>query len=156
MSETGPVQPPASVVPPPPRRRRRWLSVLLLVAVFLGGAICGAGVTAFAAVRVVRHAILHPEGHPEHGAHWLKRRLDLTDSQFEQVRKVLTEQGVEFARIRDEVRPRILERVEKTDGEIAKILTPEQQTKWRSLIHRFRERWLPNLPEPAAPKPPEP
>ena len=153
MSESETVQPAASAVPPP-RRKRQWLIALLFVAVFLCGIICGAGVTAIAAVRIVRHAILHPEGHPERGARWLKSRLNLTEQQFEQVRKILTEQNAEFAGIRGEVRPRILERLKKTDEEVAKILTPEQQAKWRSLVRRLRERWLLNLPEPPASKPP--
>ncbi|MGD1001167.1 MAG: hypothetical protein ABSA67_10775 [Candidatus Brocadiia bacterium] len=153
MSESEIVQPAASAVPPP-RRKRQWLTALLLVAVFLCGIVCGAGATAIAAVRIVRHAILHPEGHPERGARWLKSRLNLTDDQFEQVRKILTEQNADFALIRSEVRPRILERLKKTNEEVAKILTPEQEAKWRTLVRRLRERWLLNLPESPEPKAP--
>jgi Spy/CpxP family protein refolding chaperone len=155
MSEPEVVQPAVSAVPPP-RRKSQWLTALLLVAVFLCGIICGAGATAVAAVRIVRHAILHPEGHPERGARWLKSRLDLTDQQFEQVRKILTEQNAEFAGIRDEVRPRILQCLKQTNEEVAKILRPEQQAKWRTLTRRLRERWLLNLPEPPASKPAAP
>ena len=155
MSETEAVQPAASAVPPP-RREGRWLIVLLFVVVFLCGIICGAGVTAFAALRIVRQAILHPEGHPDRGARWLKSRLNLTDPQFEEVRKILTEQNVALGRIRSEVRPRIVERLETTNEEIAKVLTPAQQVKWRNLVQRLRERWLLNLPETPAPKSPAP
>jgi len=155
MSEPQIVQPAASAVPPP-RRERRWLIALLLAVVFLCGIICGAGVTALAAVRIVRQAILHPEGHPDRGARWLKSRLNLTDPQFEQVRKILTEQNAEFGRIRSEVRPRVVGRLKETNEQVAKILTPAQQTKWRNLVHRLRERWLLNLPETPAPKSPAP
>jgi hypothetical protein len=155
MSETGTVQPAASAVPPP-RRKRPWLTALLLVAVFGCGVICGGGVTAFAAFRMVRHAILHPESHPELGARWLKRRLHLTDPQFEQVRQILADQGAEFTRIRSEVRPRILERLKTTKEEISKILTPDQQAKFNSLTDRLRERWSPNLPQPAPTSPAAP
>jgi uncharacterized membrane protein len=144
MSETGSVQPAASAVPPP-CCKRRWLIALLLVAVFLCGIICGAGVTVFGIMHGVRDAARHPELQPDRQTKWLTARLKLDAGQREQVRTILTEQS-------HELRPLIVARLEKTEAEIEKILTPGQQAKLRAMVRR----WLPDLPEPPPPKPPAP
>ena len=146
MSETEPVQPAASAVPPP-RRKRRWLTVLLVVAVFLCGIICGAGITAIGIMHGVRHVMHHPELQPARQTKWLAARLKLNAEQREQVCKILTEQNVEARR-------RLAARLEETEAEIEKILTPEQQTELRGIVQRFRERWMPSLPESPAPHAP--
>jgi len=130
-------------VPPPPARKRRWVSIVLFALVFLCGAICGAGLTTIVVVRGAREAIRHPERRPERGAQWLARKLDLTRQQQEQVRKILQEQNADFVQLRREVWPRVTSRLETTEAEIAKVLSPEQQEKWRRLAQTLRERWLP-------------
>jgi Spy/CpxP family protein refolding chaperone len=128
---------------PPPRRKRRWLIPLLLVAVFLCGIVCGAGITAVAIARGVRYAVRHPEVHTDRQTKYLARRLNLNAEQRDQVHKILTEQS-------HEIRPFIVARLEETEAEIEKILTPEQQTRFRAMVRR----WLPDLPEPPAPHAP--
>jgi hypothetical protein len=142
MSETGSVQPAASAVPPP-RRKRRWLTVLLLVVVFLCGILCGAGITAVGIARGVRYAIRHPELQPDRQTKWLTARLKLNAEQRDQVHKILTGQN-------REIRPLIIARLEETEAEIEKILTPEQQTRFRAMVRR----WFPDLPESPAPRAP--
>jgi Spy/CpxP family protein refolding chaperone len=74
----------------------------------------------------------------------LTRELDLRPEQRQQVETVLRETGQEFARLREEVDPRVREIRVRSREKIRAILTPEQQAKFEALEKewlRRAERW---------------
>jgi Spy/CpxP family protein refolding chaperone len=76
----------------------------------------------------------------------MKRRLDLTDDQVQQVRRIILEQQMAFQSLRKEFRPRLDDQIEKTRRELAAVLTPEQARKWEKRFARIQRFWLPPLP----------
>lgn len=139
MSESG------VTLPPPPRKRRTgWI---LGGVIFLSGMICGAGLSVIVIHRAVRKAVRHPEARGERAAKWLSRQLKLDAGQRERVRELVDEQTAELEGIRAEVWPRVLARLRTTETEIESELDDEQKKKWRKIVAKLHENWLP--PEPA-------
>ncbi len=135
-----------ATVPAPPRRRR-WLTVLLMLALFLSGAVCGGGLTALHLVRKVRQAVQRPEERPGRSAEWIARRLDLTPEQRREVRDILHHHAQEMQRIRRDVMPEVREQLKALEEEIAGVLTPEQERRWREITRRTRLQWMPGAQE---------
>jgi len=144
MSETTVVPEKPHLAPAP--KRRRWLVGLLLLVVFLCGGVCGAGLALTHALRRAQAAAGDPELRAEQGTRWLARRLDLSAEQRAQVRAILQRQGQDMARLRQEIWPRALERIDQTEKDISTLLTPRQQKKWRETASQLRRRWIPASP----------
>ncbi|MBI4375059.1 MAG: hypothetical protein HY549_01290 [Elusimicrobia bacterium] len=126
---------------PVSRPPRHW-RILLFVAIFLSGAICGAGLSAFIIHRAVRQAVARPELRVQRATRFLTRRLKLDNSQQEQTRAVLERQALEFNKLRLEVWPRVLQRLDLSEREIAALLSPAQRQKWEKMARRLRQKWL--------------
>ncbi|MBI5244758.1 MAG: hypothetical protein HY922_13900 [Elusimicrobia bacterium] len=129
--------------PLPSPRRRRWMGLLLLGAAFLSGMICGGGLAVVAVHRAARQAVRHPELRSRQAARWMARRLSLDGAQQERVRAILERQAAELKKLRLEVWPRVLERLETTEREIEGELSAPQRQKWRKTAERLRGNWLP-------------
>ena len=74
----------------------------------------------------------------------LMRELDLRTDQRQQVEAVLRKTGQEFARLREEMGPRIREIRARSREQIRALLDPGQQTKFETLAaewERRAERW---------------
>jgi Spy/CpxP family protein refolding chaperone len=136
----------------PPAPRRRWVKALLVVTVFLCGMVCGAGITAVGVGHLLRDVVRHPEKRAERAAGHLARRLDLTPEQRREVGDILARQAADLQSLRGEVWPRVLQRLERSEAEIASVLTPEQKEQWKLLAARLREEWLPPPPPPETAK----
>lgn len=65
--------------------------------------------------------------------HRLDRRLDLTDAQRTQVEEILTRRQARIHSIWTGVRPRVRAELEATNEEIARVLTPDQRTKFEKM-----------------------
>ena len=125
------------------RVRRGCLWALLLLVVFVSGLVCGAGL----ALRAVRRYVRKPEERVEHTTRWLDRRLKLTDDQAREVRQILRRQQQDLQQVAREVRPRVVNRLEKTAGQIGEVLDEEQKREWEEIVREFRKRWLPPEPQ---------
>jgi hypothetical protein len=136
---------------PPVPRRRRWPMVLLALAIFAAGAVCGAGATVIFVVNRVQHAIHHPEDAPARLAGVLQRRLDLTDAQRAEVDAIIAKRQTELLAIRREVQPQVADELEELRAEVDQVLTAEQREHWSKLFDTFIRRWLPQAPPPPAP-----
>lgn len=141
MSEPNSTPAAPNISPAP--KRRRWLMWLLLVAVFLSGFVCGAGLTLAHVVRQARTAAVDPEFRVQRGARWLARRLDLAPAQQAAVRDILRAQSRELSQVRQDVWPQVTARLKRTESEIAGLLTPQQREKWRDVAAQLRKQWLP-------------
>ena len=81
----------------------------------------------------------------------LTRELDLRGDQQQQVEAILRESGEEFARLRQEIRPRFQEIRKRSRDRIRALLDPGQQAKFETLAQEWEhraERWRGNASPP--------
>jgi uncharacterized protein HemX len=74
----------------------------------------------------------------------LTSELNLRADQQQQVEAILRESGEEFARLRQEIRPRFQEIRERSRGRIRALLDPGQQANFEKLAQEWErraERW---------------
>jgi hypothetical protein len=127
--------------------RRRWLrTALLATAIFVCGALVGGGLTFKVIASGYKRSFQEPAVLAEEITQRMKRRLDLTHDQVQQVRRIILEQQMAFQSLRKEFRPRLDGQIEKTRQELAAVLTPEQARKWEKRFARIQRFWLPPLP----------
>jgi hypothetical protein len=77
--------------------------------------------------------------------------LDLRADQQQQVEVILRESGEEFARLRQEIRPRFQEIRERSRARIRALLDPGQQATFEKLAQEWErraERWRGDPPRP--------
>jgi hypothetical protein len=135
-------QPIAPVIRP----RRRWVwPVLLALVIFVSGVLVGGGLTFKIITSGFKRAFQDPEVSAERITNRMKKRLDLTEEQVVQVRRIILEQQKAFQSMRKQVRPQLEAQIEKTRRELATVLTPEQARKWEKRFNHFLKFWL--LPE---------
>ncbi len=136
--------PPSAALPaaPPPRRRSPWLTVLLCLAIFLGGGVVGAGVTVIHLVRTARAALLHPEQAPERIARRMQKRLDLSDDQTARIETILRRRQVQLLKARAEMLDRAGPELDGLEADVAGALSPGQAARWREQFRRLRGDWL--------------
>lgn len=113
-------------------------ALLLLLAFLLGTA---AGALGFGLLQA-RTGWWHPPRDPARFQQFLLKRLtrelDLRPEQQQQVENVLRETSQEFARLREDIGPRVREIRVRSREKIRAILTPEQQAKFEAL----EKEWL--------------
>ncbi|HBL18109.1 MAG: hypothetical protein A2X36_15440 [Elusimicrobia bacterium GWA2_69_24] len=139
--------PPPAPLPTPPRGR--FSRPLAALALFLSGLVCGAGGAALALRRAAQRAVSHPEVRAQRATQWLGKKLDLDAAQREKVGAILQRQAADLEVLRAGVWPRVLERLETTEREIAGTLRPDQRAAWTKLAAGLKRKWLPP-PAPAA------
>jgi len=132
--------------PAPARPRRRWLKILLVLLVFFAGAVVGAGLGVVAVVHRVRMFIEHPERTPAMFTERLKKRLDLTDAQADQVLHILESHEKQLEAIRVEVRPQVEAQLAGARREISALLDDHQRLLWDEMYERLHRSLLPPLP----------
>ncbi len=140
-----------------PRSRRRWvLSCFLAAAIFVSGMATGGALTTYLMFRH-RMAIMENIGDmPRRLAVRMRKDLDLTDEQSQEIEAVLTRHHKELMALRAKVQPRVMEKLEDFRAEITAILTPEQAEEWNEKFTRMQERFMPPSPPPfvGPPSPP--
>ena len=141
-------QPVAPVIRP----RRRWVwPVLLALVIFVSGVLVGGGLTFKIITSGFKRSFQDPEVSAERITNRMKKRLDLTEEQVVQVRRIILEQQKAFQSMRKQVRPQLEAQIEKTRQELAAVLSPEQARKWEKRFGQFLKFWLP--PQPGDPPP---
>jgi autotransporter translocation and assembly factor TamB len=142
---------PASAIARP---ARRWIRTLLLgVIIFVSGALVGGGLTFKVIATEFKRFFQEPEALAESITHRMKKKLDLTDDQAVQVRRILLERHKAFQALRKEVQPRWKAEIESTRRKMAAVLTAEQARKWEKGFRRFSKFWLPSPSGQYAPDP---
>lgn len=136
-----------ALLPLPRPPRLPWAAIVVLA--FLAGALGGAAAAVAVVRRTVRHAVANPQYRTERATRMLTRRLDLDAAQQERVRAILESQASDLGRLRREVWPRVLERLDSTEREISETLTPSQRETFRGLVARLRKNWIDAHPPPA-------
>jgi Spy/CpxP family protein refolding chaperone len=70
----------------------------------------------------------------------LKRDLNLSDSQVEQLRPILDDEEKKHAELKSRVDPQFQALREEFRNRVREILTPEQREKFNDLVRRHHER----------------
>ena len=118
-------------------RKLKWLVTLGLVLVFMAGVATGL----FAGARHARRIFVGHHGDMMMGDRMrqhLKRRLELTPAQLQQVDPILERTAQQLQAIHIETRDRVAEAMEQSRREVSVHLTPAQQEK----LAEMRERHL--------------
>jgi Spy/CpxP family protein refolding chaperone len=116
-----------------------WKVVLVLVGIFLAGAVTGA----FVMVRVGREMFARRPMPDQWASMQLKRlaeRLDLTPDQEEQIKPIVRRNMEELRKLRRSAMSETRTVFERMQHEIEEKLTPEQRTKFEQMNREFRER----------------
>ena len=131
-------------IAPVTRPRRRWVwTVLLALVIFISGVLVGGGLSFKIITSGFKRSFQDPAVSAEHITKRMKRRLNLTDEQAVQVRRIILEQQEAFLSMRRQVRPQLEAQIEKTRRELATVLTPQQARKWEKRFSHFLKFWLP-------------
>jgi hypothetical protein len=123
--------------------RRRWLTIVLVLIVFVSGVVVGAGGATLVIVRRTQQAIQHPEIQSERLAERLTRRLKLRAEQATQVRAILTRRQQALLRIRAEAQPRVRAELMSVRDEVGGVLDSTQRARWDALFEDLSQRWMP-------------
>jgi Spy/CpxP family protein refolding chaperone len=115
-------------------------ALLLLLAFLLGTAAGGLGLNLYQAWTGWGHPPRDSERSRQFVLKRLTRELDLRPEQQQQVEAILRETGQEFARLREEIGPRVREIREHSRERIRAILNPEQQTKFETLANQWERQ----------------
>jgi hypothetical protein len=115
-------------------------ALLLLLAFLLGAAAGGLGVGLYQSRMGWWHRPRDPERARGFMLRRLTRELDLRPEQQPQVEAILRETGQEFARLREEIGPRVLNIRGHSRDRIRAILSPDQQTKFAALEKEWERR----------------
>ncbi len=139
--------------PAAPRPRRKYLRVVLALAIFLSGAVAGAGGTVLA----LRGIVLHGLHHPEDAAAWVSNRLghrfNLNAEGTAHVSEIITKHLRALEAIRQEFRPRIDEQLLALRDEVAAQMGEPEASRWKKNFDELRERWTPAEVPAVAPPP---
>jgi len=139
-----------------------WKLVLVLVGIFLAGAVTGAFVT----LRLGHDWIGRRPGPEQWAPNHLKKlvdRLGLQPAQQEQLRPIIQRNAEELNRVRGESMAATKAVFERMEREVSSVLTPEQIVKYEQLNKEMRERAKKVMPDhgkgppgPGGPPPREP
>ncbi|HKY30317.1 MAG TPA: hypothetical protein VJM12_20465 [Pyrinomonadaceae bacterium] len=120
--------------------KSRWKSWLVLVVIFVLGAVTGVGLGGVYRSKTDASFRGAHVRHREAMFEKMRSDLNLTEEQSKEMRKVLDETGNDFRALRNELRPRYEELRLKTRGRMRALLTPEQQGKFDSLMAEIDAR----------------
>lgn len=120
--------------------KSRWKSWLILVVVFVLGAVTGVGLGGVYRSKTDPSFRGSPGRNRDAMFEKMRSDLNLTEEQSKEMRKVLDETGNDFRALRNELRPRYEELRLKTRGRMRALLTPEQQGKFDSLMAELDAR----------------
>lgn len=112
---------------------------------FFGIVILIAGIVIGAAVAMIYKAAVPPQ-HPDgiefvdaHSLQRLRRELNLSDKQSNQIEKIFNGHLKTLNDIRSKARPKIAEEMNSLYTDVVEILDEQQREKWKKSIHRLRE-----------------
>jgi Spy/CpxP family protein refolding chaperone len=119
-------------------------ALLLLLAFLLGVATGALGYGLYQARTGWWHTARDPARFQQFQLKRLTRELELRPDQRQQLEAILRDTGQEFARLREDIGPRVREIRGRSREKIRAILNPDQQTKFEALEkewERRAERW---------------
>ena len=140
---------------PFPETMKNWRLILCLMGIFLVGAVTGGLVT----LRVWPE-FAHRRTPEQWRAVQMKRlvhRLDLTPTQVEQIRPIITGSAEELRQLRHRFFQQTVELTEKMEADLASVLTPGQRAELARMQkedHERMHRWMEEHARHGDPPPP--
>lgn len=120
---------------------KKWQIWTSLVILFLAGILIGFFGGGLVTKRLVAKSLdADPGAREQHITRWLTRKLDLSDEQQAEIRKIVRKSQAETRRIWAENLPRLRKLRASDSASIKKVLLPEQKEKYEKLIKKMRER----------------
>lgn len=122
-------------------KRERTRAALLLVAVFVVGAVVGVAVDR---VVLLRGGHMYPKRLAGAGAHRMLQRLDrdleLTAEQETAIKAILDRRAARLESVWKRVEPSMLKEIDQADAEIAAVLNPAQRAEFDAMKKKWRDR----------------
>ena len=117
---------------------RQWQIVLLLIAIFIVGAVSGALLT----VRAVKRAATNrgQTNLVNVAVRYYERQLSLTPDQVKQLEPVIKQTAREVSQEIGQSRRSVFASFQRMQGEMEKVLTPEQLKKFDEIRAKARSR----------------
>jgi uncharacterized membrane protein len=136
---------PEPITPKPEvKKKKRWRPIALGLIILFSGFVLGVGCSAVFFKRMV-HMIQKPGEASQRITKKLRWKLWLSDEQTNQVRAVLTEREKAVFAIFHDVGPRLITELNRTKEEVAAVLNPDQEQKWRKHFDKKMKRWIPMM-----------
>jgi hypothetical protein len=131
---------------------RSWLSLGMVVLVFIAGAIVGvAGTRAMQGPRAIRTL----DEIPARVAERMQRDLDLSGEQRDRLEQIVRAHQGDVRRIRAQIAPQMRAEIRRIIDEMSAVLSPEQAERWREHAERRLNLLVPSTEhdptEPASP-----
>jgi hypothetical protein len=131
------------------RQRRAlpwWVQVGVLLVVFVSGGVVGAMIATKVIHSRMDYYREHAEALPADIVPRLQMRLALTDEQSEKVKAIIATRHPRMIDNRRQGAQAMLDEFQMMEDEIAGVLDPEQEERWRAIAQSVRQRFLPPLP----------
>ncbi|MFA6242281.1 MAG: hypothetical protein WC655_15210 [Candidatus Hydrogenedentales bacterium] len=119
------------------RKYLHWPTLLLAAVVLVSGIVIGSAGTATVIRRGIADAVQHPEQSAARATKRLRRQLDLSEQQAQQVEKILSERTKAFGDIYRDNLPRIAQEIATTKEQVGAVLTDEQRLKWLDRVAKL-------------------
>ena len=120
---------------------KKWQIWTSLVILFFAGIIIGFIGGSYTTKRMVAKVLdSDPGARERHITKWLTRKLDLTEEQQAEIRKIVIRSQTETRRMWSENLPKLKKLRASDTASIKKILNPEQQKKYERLLKKVRKR----------------
>jgi DNA primase len=119
-------------------QRNQWLAVLLAILIFCSG--MGAGVLWHRYYVRTVDAKRPSEDFRHHYVSEMRSKLDLTDSQVDQLNVILDETKTRYKAARDSVRPAMVKIKEEQISRVKGILTPRQIPIYEHMVAEHERR----------------
>jgi hypothetical protein len=130
---------------PPLRPRRLWVTLLLMLVIFVSGLGLGSAGTLLFVRKTILNMIHHPEQAAPQIAVRLGSRFGWSPGQVAQVEGIIRARQKELRAIRIEVEPRVLAQLKQLENEIAAVLDERQQIAWHAACLQQARLWIPEL-----------
>lgn len=150
MSQTADLRPCRSPVEVARQRRGKWLPVLLSLLIFMGGLVCGGGLSLLAVRQRLLSGLHHPEHVAEHVTRRLAFRIGLSSEQSARVEAVLRQRQPALQALRKRMQPEIEMELALLRAKVGEVLEEPQRTRWKQLFDGLCRTWFPPLPPQAA------
>lgn len=115
-----------------------WGARAAVLGVFLAGFACGAAGMRVLQLRFESRLLRSPEPLAQAVAYKLGQDLDLTDTQKEQVRRILVASRDEILRKHPDLMTEVAELFEKGQAQIRDVLSPAQREKYERIVAQRR------------------
>jgi hypothetical protein len=116
-----------------------WLPLLLSIVILMIGIGIGSATTALVMNKTFTDAIHKPERGRRMLMEHLIHQLDLSDEKAAEVETLIEDRFSELDELHDEFMPRVMEQLDILEEEVAAVLDPEQEARWREGVARMRE-----------------